>query len=85
MVGRVYLWVLPWRTEVEVHYCPAERFAAGSAEAARAVCAEPERRPLKDLVADLAEAYGARLEFVRGEAEDRLTHEFGGMAGLVRW
>ncbi len=85
MIGRVYLWVLPWRTDLEVHYCPAERFAAASREAARAVCAEPERRPLKDLVADLAEAYGARLEFVRGEAEQRLTDEFGGMAGLVRW
>jgi len=85
MIGRVYLWVLPWHTEEEVYYCPKERFAAASEEAARAVCAEPERRPLKDLVAELAETYGARVEFVRGEAEDRLIKEFGGMAGLVRW
>ncbi len=85
MVGRIYLWVLPWRLDLEVHYCPEERFAAADPEAARAVCPAPERRPLKDLVADLAEAYGARLEFVRGPAEDRLRDEFGGMAGLVRW
>jgi len=85
MIGRVYLWVLPWHVDAEVYYCPAERFAAGSLEAARAVCPEPEKRPLKDLVADLAEAYGARIEFVRGEPERKLTNEFGGMAGLVRW
>jgi len=85
MIGRVYLWVLPWHLDAEVYYCPKERFAAGSEEAARAVCPSPERRPLKDLVADLAEAYGARIEFIRGEAEERLTREFGGMAGLVRW
>ncbi len=85
MVGRVYLWVLPWTLDREVFYCPEERFAAAELEAARAVCPAPEKRKLKDLVADLAEAYGARLEFVRGEAERWLTDEFGGMAGLVRW
>ncbi len=85
MIGRVYLWVLPWHLDAEVYFCPEERFAAGSEEAAKAVCARPERRPLKDLVAELAEAYGAGIEFVRGEAEARLTREFGGMAGLVRW
>ncbi len=85
MVGRVYLWVLPWRLDLEAFYCPDERFAAASPEAARAVCPEPQRRNLKDLVAELAEAYGARIEFLRGEAERRLQDEFGGMAGLVRW
>ena len=85
MIGRVYLWVLPWHLDAGVYFCPGERFAAGSEEAAKAVCARPERRPLKDLVAELAEAYGAGIEFVRGEAEERLTREFGGMAGLVRW
>ncbi len=83
--GRVYLWVLPWRLDLEVYYCPEEKFAALSEAKARAVCAAPERRPLKDLVDELAAVYGARLEFVRGEAEKRLTTEFGGMAGLVRW
>lgn len=85
MIGRVYLWVLPWNLEEEVYYCPEENFAAASLDAARAVCDAPERRPLKDLVARLADAYGARVEFVRGEAEEMLTREFGGMAGLVRW
>ena len=85
MIGRVYLWVLPWKLDLEVYYCPEERFAAAGLEAARAVCAEPVRRPLKDLVADLAEVYGAQVEFVRGEAERELTTELGGMAGLVRW
>ncbi len=85
MIGRVYLWVLPWYLETEVFYCPEEHFAAVNLEAARAVCSAPEQRKLKDLVADLAEAYGAQIEFVRGEAEDRLLQEFGGMAGLVRW
>ncbi len=83
--GRVYLWVLPWRLDLAVYYCPEEKFAAFSEAEARAVCAAPERRPLKDLVDELAAVYGARLEFVRGEAEERLTTEFDGMAGLVRW
>jgi hypothetical protein len=33
----------------------------------------------------LAREFGARLEFVRGEAEQRLMRDFNGGAALVRW
>jgi peptide subunit release factor 1 (eRF1) len=33
----------------------------------------------------LGRDFGAKLEFVRGEAEERLLHEFQGAAALLRW
>jgi hypothetical protein len=33
----------------------------------------------------LAEAWGARVEFVGGEAEQALIEQLGGMGGLARW
>jgi peptide subunit release factor 1 (eRF1) len=44
-----------------------------------------EKVDLAEKLPGLAETWGARLEFIRGDAEDRLVEEFGGMAGLKRW
>ena len=51
-------------------YCPGQRV---------------EPVALRDLIVDLATAHGARLEFVRGEAESRLLREFRGLTALSRW
>ena len=54
---------------------------------ARIFCPESELQevPLRDVIVQLAADFGARLEFVRGEAEQRLLKQYGGLAGLSRW
>lgn len=44
-----------------------------------------EKIDLAEKLPELAETWGARIEFIRGDAENRLVQEFGGMAGLKRW
>jgi hypothetical protein len=51
-------------------------------------CGQKTRlRPLTDVLVDLADARGARLDFMLGENEntDVLRDEFGGIAGLTRF
>jgi hypothetical protein len=40
---------------------------------------------LRDVITDLAVDFGSRLEFVRGEPEERLLKEYQGLAGLLRF
>jgi len=82
--GRVAVWILPWRVSATVWRCPQGLIAASRADAA-AACPDPQPVPLQDLVFDLACNYGARLEFVRGEVEQRLQDEFQGTAAILRW
>ncbi|AFV75750.1 peptide chain release factor 1 (eRF1) [Thermus oshimai JL-2] len=80
--GRVELWVLPWSLGEEVYLCDGLAFA----EEARALafCEAPLKKPLALLVPELSAGYGAKVEFVRGEAEKELL-ERGGMAARLRW
>lgn len=84
-LGRVEVLVLPWSIQGTIWHCPADEFFAGSRRAAEAVCAQPVEVPLRANVWRLARDFGARVEFVRGEPEQRLLREFGGMAALLRW
>ncbi len=84
--GRMETVLVPWRIEAHVWRCP-EGWVAGTPQMARVFCPDSELSevPLRDIIVELATDYGARLEFVRGEAEQRLLHEYGGLAGLPRW
>lgn len=84
--GRLAVLVAPWNLNARVWRC-REGWVAASREEALAVCAngDPAVVPLRDHIAELAAEFAARLEFVRGEAENRLTSELGGLAGLLRW
>lgn len=84
-MGRVKLWVLPWGLDIRIWRCGEDGFVAASRETAAEVCANPEEAALRDHVWALASDYGADLEFVRGEAEQKLIAEMGGMAALPRW
>ncbi|MFS8865465.1 hypothetical protein NW857_07590, partial [Synechococcus sp. H55.9] len=83
-LGRVEILVLPWRLETTIWRCP-DGSVGGTQEMARLLCPEPQPVALRDQVWVLARDFGAKLEFVRGEAEDRLLHEFQGAAALLRW
>lgn len=84
--GRLAVLVAPWTLQARVWQCP-DGWVAASRQEALALCADPGPKevPLRDHIAELAADFAARLEFVRGEAERRLTAELGGLAGLLRW
>lgn len=84
-MGRLHLLVARWSLSAKV--LPAsgglvvedqqELEAYFPGQTARAV-------NLRDVIPELAETHGARLEFVQQETEARLRKEFGGLAGLSR-
>ncbi|MCS6875027.1 MAG: VLRF1 family aeRF1-type release factor [Pyrinomonadaceae bacterium] len=83
--ARVNLWILPWSLREQAWYCKEQKFIAATEEMAKIVCKQPERVALRNYVWELAAEFGARLEFVRGDAEEKLIKEMGGMAALLRW
>ncbi len=83
--GGLHLLVAPWHPQGKVYRAP-DGWVGGSMEGAVAHGAgRIEDVELKQVLPELAEAYGTRLEFVRGPAEERLHKAFGGLAGLPRW
>jgi hypothetical protein len=84
-LGRVEVLVLPWSVQGTIWHCPDDEFFAGSRQVAESVCAQPVEVPLRAHVWRLARDFGARVEFVRGEPEQRLQREFRGIAALLRW
>ncbi len=84
--GLLLVVAVPWSLEARVWRC-AHNWAGASPEAVRALCPgdTPVEVPLRDVIVDVAADFGARLEFVRGDAEARLIRDFGGLAGLKRW
>lgn len=84
-LGRVQRWVLPWSLELTIWRCPQGGFVAATWETAKTLCEQPESVRLREHVLNLASEYGAEIEFVRGDAEQRLLEEMGGMAALLRW
>ncbi len=89
--GRLYTVAVPWSPKVlftTVHRCPGTGFTAVDAEKAQAACTPgttPESVRFDEVLPGLAVTHGARLEFVRGEAERKLTETMDGIAGLLRW
>lgn len=84
-LGRIEVLVLPWSLEARIWRCPEEGMVASTEEIAKMFCDSPVEVPLRDHVWQLLRDFGARGEFVRGAAEQRLLEEFHGIAGLVRW
>ncbi|MCX8033463.1 MAG: VLRF1 family aeRF1-type release factor [Thermoleophilia bacterium] len=84
-LGRVQVWVLPWSLEARIWRCEQEKFVAATPDVARIICEHPQEVPLRDYVWELAAEFGARVEFVRGPAEQQVLTEMGGMAALLRW
>jgi hypothetical protein len=83
-LGRVKRWVLPWSLNEKIWRCE-EGFVAATRATAEIICEQPQQVDLREHALNLANEFGADIEFVRGEAERRLQQEMGGMAALVRW
>lgn len=84
--GRIHLLITPWNLNTSVWMCE-DGYLSSSEEKVKAICAGDKINQinLRSVIIDLSVYYGARLEFVRGEAEQKLLKEFGGLAGLLRW
>jgi peptide subunit release factor 1 (eRF1) len=83
--GRVYHLLVPWPTEERVRWCDPCGLAFSGAKSCPYCGSGTRERELVDVVLEMAEARGSRLEFVRGENADMLREELGGLAGLVRF
>ncbi len=85
-IGRAEVVVLPWQVDQTVWRADESGLFFADATAGAEAEAGPGRDvPLRDHIFDLAASYGTRLEFVRGESEDRLKREFAGVAARLRW
>lgn len=83
--GRVYSLITPWNLDTVVWMCK-DGYLNPSEEKVKLICGESaEKIELKKIIIDLSVNYGAQLEFVRGEAEQRVLKEFGGLVGILRW
>ncbi len=85
-MGRLSVLLFPWGSEARIWRCP-EGWVGGTPEMAGLFCPNQELQEvaLRTVIGNLVADFGARLEFVHGEAEQRLLTKFGGLAGLPRW
>lgn len=87
--NRVYHLAVLWELDGEVRWSDADGLAILDVTSEKSpYSGEKTRpRPLRDVLVELAEGRGARLDFVYGENEnaDTLREEFGGVAGLTRF
>ncbi|MEF3274513.1 MAG: hypothetical protein K6356_08960 [Chloroflexus sp.] len=84
--GRLSVLVAPWRLDVQV-WMTGAGLLAGSREQAELLAPDSEPQPvaLRDVIVDACAAFATRLEFVSGQAEEKLQRDFSGLAGLLRW
>jgi hypothetical protein len=83
---RISTLVVPWTVKGDVYVADSGRIAPTLAEAKVMSPGEDFRLvPLLVILPQVAAEGDATIEFVAGEAENRLNSEFGGMAGVKRW
>ncbi len=87
--GRVYHLIVSWPLEGEARWSDEDGVAVPEGSPLEeAYAGRPTRtRPLMDVLAELADTRGARVEFVRDGSEvyETLRGEFGGLTGLTRF
>lgn len=87
--GRVYHLIVSWPLGGEVRWSDEDGVAVpDGSPLEEAYAGRPTRtRPLMDALVELANARGARVEFVREESEayETLRGDFGGLTGLTRF
>lgn len=83
--GRVDVVAVPIRCDTTIWYCPNVGLYGGTRTAAEKYCTDPVEVKLSDHIFRLADSFGTRIEFMDGEAAERLNVEFGGIAGQRRW
>lgn len=84
--GRLHQLAVPLSWSQEAYVDPQTEYVTAKRQKAAALNGNGVQKvDLSVLLPELAEKWGAHLEFVRGEAERRVIDEFGGLGGLARW
>lgn len=84
--GRLSVLIAPWQIDAQV-WMASNGLLAGSCDQIAILVPDGEAQPvaLRDVLIDACTAFATRLEFVSGPAQDHLSRDFGGLAGLLRW
>lgn len=85
--GRLMLMALPWTEDKTVYYCETSGRIAATAHLAERLCPHEEHslKLLKEVLPEVAQKYSLKLAFMRGDAEQKLQKDYGGLGGLTRW
>lgn len=85
--GRLYAVAVPWDQNRTVYEARPSGRVGPSHEAAVAYAPGDEVREIgfRRVLPELAARFGARVDFMRGDNEQRLVSEMDGLAGLTRW
>lgn len=84
--GRLQYVLVPWHLQEKAWRCADGWVGSSSLDAQAHGPDQPvEEVELKRVLPELAARYGTALEFVHGEAAQRLQSELGGLAGMPRW
>lgn len=84
--GRLSVLIAPWQLDAQVWMAP-DGLLAGSRDQIMTLVLDGEAQSvaLRDVLVDTCAAFATRLEFVSGPAQEYLSRDFGGLAGLLRW
>ena len=85
--GRLQVLVAPWGLDRTAYLCSESGYVAATLARSERHCPGQHHQLilLQEVLPELAEAFGTRLTYVRGEAETMLAGNHGGLAGLGRW
>lgn len=85
--GRLSTLLVPWGAGLDVYRCEQSGLVASTEEEAERICVGEAHAlvGLKEVLPELVERHGPKLEFLAGEPSERLKKDFGGLAGITRW
>ena len=84
--GRLHQLAVPLSLSQTAYLDPQTEYVSAHRSEAAALSEQAvEKVDLSILLPELAERWGAHIEFVTGTAERRVLEEFGGLGGLARW
>src|SRR5690606_23663075 len=84
--GRLHQLAVPRSLSQTAYMDPQTEYVSAQRKRAAALSDEAvEKVELSALLPELAQRWGANIQFVSGQAEPRVLEEFGGLGGLARW
>lgn len=85
--GRLSILLVPWGASTMIYRCETTRAVCATEEQALRICVGEGHAqvPLKEMLPELVERFGLKLEFLAGEPGQALRSELGGLAGVRRW
>lgn len=85
--GRLSVLLVPWGHTGNVYMCEGSGLVAPGLEWAKRLCPGDSYQLVhfKEVLPELVDRYGVKLELLGDETAAKLDSEFGGLAGVSRW